>query len=180
MIRRPSISSGDSVIDSRDIIERIEELQDEKDSEIESLKEKIEEIKEELDDARESVETYDAEEDEEGFLKANELVSELEEKLEEAEQELTDHIFDDEDELSALTELAEKAEGYSSDWRHGEALINESYWVEYVQELLQDIGDLPKDIPSYIEIDWEKTADNIAADYMTVDWEGTSFYIRCS
>jgi hypothetical protein len=81
-------------------------------------------------------------------------------------------------ELAALESLAEEAEGYADDWKYGAALIRESYWVEYVQELLEDIGDLPKDLPHYIEIDWEKTARNIQVDYTSVDFDGVTYWVR--
>ena len=57
-------------------------------------------------------------------------------------------------------------------------LIPERNWVEYVQELLQEIGDLPKNIPSYIEIDWDKTADNISNDYSTIEIDGITYFYR--
>ena len=81
------------------------------------------------------------------------------------------------DELTALKALAEQCEG-SGDWEYGEALIRRSYWVEYVKELLEDAGDIPKDTPWYIAIDWDKTADNIEADYTTVDFDGVEYLIR--
>ena len=81
------------------------------------------------------------------------------------------------DELTALKALVEQCEGYG-DWELGEVLIRRSYWIEYVQELLEDCGDIPKDIPWYIAIDWDKTADNIEADYTTVDFNGVEYLIR--
>ncbi len=57
-------------------------------------------------------------------------------------------------------------------------LIPERNWVEYVQELLQETGDLPKNIPSYIEIDWDKTADNISNDYSTIEIDGITYFYR--
>lgn len=36
---------------------------------------------------------------------------------------------------------------------------------EFVQQLLEDTGDLPKDLPAYIHIDWEWTAKEIMMDY---------------
>ena len=117
-----SVSNYDDVIDSRDIIERIEELTD-------------------------TLELLDAEEKEE---------------------------------LETLVALQNEAEGYSSDWKYGETLIRESYWEQYVQELCEDNGDIPKDLPSYIEIDWEVTANNIKTDYTEVDFDGITYYIRCS
>lgn len=179
-MRRNVISNRDSVIDSRDIIERLEELQSERESEVESLQEAVDSIKEEIEEAKQDVENADSEENEDARLKSQEALDALEEKLDEANEALEDYEFDDQGELDSLEAINEEGEGYASDWRHGETLINESYWKEYVQELLVDLGELPKDLPSYIEIDWEKTADNLAADYTTVEWNGVSFYVRCS
>jgi hypothetical protein len=83
-------------------------------------------------------------------------------------------------ELLELTELAEQGEQYSSDWRHGEGLIRNSYWVDYVEELCKDIGAVPQDVPHYIEINWNATADNIAYDYAIIDYAGVDYYIRSS
>jgi len=65
-----------------------------------------------------------------------------------------------------------------SEWCHGVGLIHEGHWVEYVEQMLRDNGDLPRDIPHYIEIDWESTASNVEADYCTVDIMGETFYYR--
>lgn len=81
-------------------------------------------------------------------------------------------------ELKALKALADEAEGYAPDWTYGAALIRESYFVEYCQDLLEDIGDLPKDLPSYIEIDWEATARNLKVDYTEVDFDGVPYLVR--
>lgn len=62
--------------------------------------------------------------------------------------------------------------------RQREALIHEDYFKTYAQELVQDIGDLPNGIPSYIEIDWEATADNIRQDYTSVEFDGVTYYVR--
>lgn len=86
---------------------------------------------------------------------------------------------DEQAELKALEALAEEA-GQYSEWAYGLVLIRESYWIEYVQELLEDIGDLPKDFPWYIVIDWEETANNIKADYTTVDFDGVEYLYRMS
>ena len=45
---------------------------------------------------------------------------------------------------------------------------------EFVQQLIEDCGDLPKDLPSYIYIDWEHTARDIMMDYSKSD----GFYFR--
>lgn len=175
-----TISNHDDVVDSRDIIKRMEELQDEKNSEIENLQEAIDSLKEEIEEAKKDVEIAFQEEDEEAMLKRQEELDNLEESLEEAVSEIDEYEFDGEDELAELISVNEEGEGYAGDWRHGETLINERYWKAYVQELLEDLGGLPKDLPSYIAIDWDETADNIAEDYTTIDWDGVDFYVRCS
>jgi hypothetical protein len=37
---------------------------------------------------------------------------------------------------------------------------------DFVQNLCEDVGDIPKDLPSYIYIDWERTAKDIMMDYV--------------
>lgn len=85
---------------------------------------------------------------------------------------------EDADELKALKALAEEAEGYAPDWRYGATLIRESYFEDYCQEFVEDIGDLPKDLPDYIVIDWEGTARNIRVDYTEVDFDGVPYLVR--
>ena len=83
----------------------------------------------------------------------------------------------DEEELDALIALREQCEDYG-DWSYGATLVAWSYWEEYVSQLCEDIGDLPRNMPDYIVIDWQATADNIAQDYTEVDFDGESYYIR--
>lgn len=58
------------------------------------------------------------------------------------------------------------------------SLIHENYFMEYCQEMLEDCGDLPKDLPSYIVIDWERTAENLRHDYTSIDYDGETYYVR--
>jgi chromosome segregation ATPase len=59
-----------------------------------------------------------------------------------------------------------------------EVMVKESHWVDYVEELVKDIGDMPRNIPHYIVIDWDATADNIQQDYSSVEFEGVTYYYR--
>jgi hypothetical protein len=77
-----------------------------------------------------------------------------------------------------LKALADEAEGYAEDWQHGATLIRDSYWVDYCREMIADIGDLPREMPAYIAIDWEKTADNLKPDYTSVEFDGQTYWIR--
>jgi hypothetical protein len=85
---------------------------------------------------------------------------------------------DEQAELAALNALQSEAEGYAPDWRYGATLIRDSYFVEYCEEMLKDCGDLPKDIPHYIEIDWAATARNIQVDYTSVEFDGVTYWVR--
>ena len=125
-----SISNYDDVIDSRDVIERIETLE----SELEA------------------------------FLEENDV--------------LLEENFPEWEELETLRALATECSSLSADWRYGETLIRYSYWKYYVREMLEDCGDIPRNLPWYICIDWEETARNIAVDYSVVDFNGVDYYIR--
>ena len=48
------------------------------------------------------------------------------------------------------------------------------------QELysMTKVGDMPKEIPHYIVIDWEATANNLRADYTTIEWGDQTYYVR--
>jgi hypothetical protein len=104
-------------------------------------------------------------------------IAELEDIVPPAEED--DGTFNDERaELAALKALADEAEGYAPDWQYGETLIRRSYFVEYVEELCEDCGYLPKDLPSWIVIDWDATARNVEVDYTSVDFDGVEYLVR--
>lgn len=130
-----AITNDIDVIDSRDIIERITELERNTEDEIITL-------------------------------------------IDNEDWAAIDDIDNDElSELAELKKLASQCEG-AGDWEYGELLIRRSYWIAYVEELLRDIGDLPANIPWYIEIDWETTARNIEMDYASVDFGDVEYLIR--
>jgi len=137
-----TISNMDDVIDSRDVIERIEELRGEL----------------------------------EGYHDGQDTTLDFDYALQDAAN-FPDHA-EEYKELLALQALADEASGYAGDWDYGETLIRRSYWVDYVQELLADCGELPRDIPHYLAIDWDTTARNIEADYASVDYDGVEYLVR--
>lgn len=167
------ILNSDDVIDSRDIIARIEELE----SDLEDLDIDVKVHSDYVDEARGKL------------IAIRELGSEKE--IEIAEYNLEDAIgehrsacdayaeWDGHDELHSLRELCDEASDYSSDWTYGEQLIRKSYFTEYVKELCEDCGDVPRNMPSYLVIDWDATADNIAVDYTEVEFDGVPYMIRC-
>jgi hypothetical protein len=81
-------------------------------------------------------------------------------------------------ELAVLQALQEEAEGYVPDWQHGAQLIRDTYFVEAMQELCEDIGDIPHHMPSYLVIDWDATASNLKQDYTSVDFDGVTYWVR--
>jgi len=81
-------------------------------------------------------------------------------------------------ELAALHKLATEAEGYAADWEYGEILIRDDYFTDYAREMLEDCGTIPRDLPSWVKIDWEATARNVRADYAAVDFDGVTYWIR--
>ena len=87
---------------------------------------------------------------------------------------------DEAERLATLLKLKEDASDYSSEWDYGEQLICEDYWIDYVKELCEDCGYIPKDFPHWIDIDWESTARNVAQDYTTITFDGADYYVRCS
>jgi antirestriction protein len=46
--------------------------------------------------------------------------------------------------------------------------------IDFTMELLESCGDIPRDMPSYIHIDWESTARDIMYDYS----EANGYYFR--
>ena len=138
------IDNCKNVLDSRDIISRLEELE----SDFEDWKEEQE----------------------------NELGKCDENSPQEPVQ---DSDFDDWDELETLRDLAEQCKD-GADWEYGEVLIHEDYFVEYCREMIDDIGDLPKNLPWYIEnnIDWKGVAEDLKVDYIEVDFAGENYLIR--
>lgn len=145
--------NGQDIIDSRDIIEAIKDLE----SQIEDLEEERDALQGEIDDG-------DLSEDDTADLKRQ-----VEDKQEE--------IDTLKDELKPLTDLQDEAEGYC-DWINGATLIHKDYFTQYAMQMLSDIGDLPQEIPWYIVIDEEATAENIRQDYTAVDFDGVTYYVR--
>ncbi len=107
-------------------------------------------------------------------------MQELKDARDNAKTELAEWDAENADALKALESFNEEGEQNSSEWTHGETVIREDYFEEYAKQLVEDIGDLPKDIPSYIEIDWTATAKNLEADYSTIEWDGENYLVRSS
>lgn len=77
--------------------------------------------------------------------------------------------FDGEDVADALERSRDE---------HSSEFIADLHFVDAMRELVQDIGDLPREIPSYLEIDWDATAENLKQDYSSYKIEGNSYHVR--
>lgn len=165
---------GDDIIDSRDIISRYEELNDE----LEGLEQSI----------------IDAVEDCNAFVKENGLTDYSEDEIKSLQklQEEVDNAKDafvafdqsfDKDELDTLTEVISQGEN-SPDWSYGETLIHENYFIDYIKDLIDDCYDMPKEFKegkwpfNHLEMDWEGAAEEAKQDYMEIEVDGEIYYIR--
>ena len=106
-------------------------------------------------------------------------------RVEELESDEANAIEDDEElsendqeELNSLRELTIQGEE-SPDWKYGEALIRDSYFTEYAQELTGEIGVVYTDAtwPNN-HIDWDAAASELKFDYYTIDYDGVSYWMR--
>ena len=155
-MRTIDISNSDNVIDSREVIAKLEALSEERGD-----------LQQAIDDAKEALNEEEGDEKEA-----------MQEDYDAAVDALESWDIDNKAELDALQALNDDAEGYAEDWRHGATLVKENYFPEYCKELLDDIGDLPRDLPDYIVIDWDATAENLKADYTEVDFDGEAYLVR--
>ncbi len=142
-----TVSNTDDVIDSRDIIARIEELEAERDDHAEC-------------------------DCEPGALDDDGCICEP------AKQWAAKNP-DDAEELRILTALAEEAEGCAADWKHGETLIRDSHFIDYAEQLADDIGAIDKEQSWPLNcIDWTEAARQLQMDYAAVDFDGVTYWVR--
>lgn len=92
-------------------------------------------------------------------------------------------LNDAQNELNELTAILEDLKGRGGDeqWRgdwYPIELICDSCFVEYVVNMLDEIGAVPKNLPHYVEIDFERTADNIRTDYTPTEIDGVTYLYR--
>ena len=86
-------------------------------------------------------------------------------------------------ELKALKDLASEAES-SPNWTHGESLIRESYFEDYIRELVDDCYPMPEGFSNgewpwrHMTMDWEAAANEAKQDYTEVDFDGVTYLIR--
>lgn len=105
------------------------------------------------------------------------------EELETVSAPENDEPDDASEELIALMSYLDDLRGNGGDerWRgdwYPVTLIRDSYFQRYAEELCEDIGDVPRDMPIYLVIDWGATARNIQYDYTSTEIDGATYWYR--
>lgn len=152
----------DDIIDSRDIESYITEMEED----IADIEEAIHEMEEEIMELRDDE-----------YMSDDELadkIYDLEQKIEDAKNEI-DAI---ESELNPVREFAETAKAYSSDWNYGTQIINDDYFVEYAQQVADDMGLGNMDMWPFDHIDWESAADALKMDYTAVNFGEKTYWVK--
>lgn len=103
------------------------------------------------------------------------------ERMEELETLIADESTNDQflewcEEYDMLKTFAEECEQYSSDWEYGQALIHRRYFEEYMDDLVADCYELPKDLPYWMSITVDYDA--LEQDYTSVYLDGEEYLIR--
>lgn len=122
--------------------------------------------------------------------RAEEIEAEIAELLELDEGELDDEALarlrelghiDLADEATTIRDLIEDTRGnggdhqWRGDWYPG-SLIRDSYFETAMDELLEDIGDMPKNIPSYLTVTVNYEA--LRQDYTSTEINGETYWYR--
>ena len=88
---------------------------------------------------------------------------------------------DERAELASLEQILDELKGcggdeqWEGDW-YPVTLINESYFESAMNELLEDIGDIPKDLPCYLKIVVDYDA--LRSDYTAIEIDDTTYFYR--
>lgn len=141
------ITNSDDLIDIRDVIERYEELESERES----------------------------------LTEARDEFTEPSDQLDAAVASLAEWQTDYGDELHTLGALLDELKGHGGDeqWKgdwYPVSLIRDSYFEDAMDEMLEDIGDMPKNIPSYLKITVDY--DLLQMDYSSVEFDGVTYWYR--
>jgi hypothetical protein len=86
----------------------------------------------------------------------------------------------EQEELQTLQALIEEARQVSGEApEYGAALIRDSYFIAYAQELAEDGGTIspPLEWP-FMFIDWAAAAEHLKLDYCPVDFDGVTYWVQ--
>lgn len=108
-------------------------------------------------------------------------------RFEQLEEQMPDgddaRNWEDAAEFKQLSDILEELKGAGGDhrWRgdwYPSHLIRETYFTDYVEEMLRDCGTIPKDLPAWVHIDWESTAHEVKTDYIGIEIDGSTYWFR--
>ena len=112
-------------------------------------------------------------------------VRDLINRVEELEADMPDdesvRNWDGLPELMELSAILDKLAGEGGDehWRgawYPQYLIKDGYFETYMDELLADCGDLPKDLPAYLSIAIDYVM--LRSDYTPIEIKGATYWYR--
>lgn len=167
---------GDDIIDSRDVVSRVEEHNDT----YNDLKEVYDEALEELNDFKSDNPDGDSRNDEEAVRYYLERVKSLDGAVYHADNE---RIEFDQEELDPIQSFSREGEAYP-DWECGTTLIHEDYFTEYTKQLIKDCWEMPEEMESgnwpwnHLAIDYDAAAAEAKQDYGTIEFEDETYYLR--
>ena len=153
---------GNDILDSREVQARCDELQEEH-----------ADLKDALDEAQGELDSLDADASEADKTAAQDAVDA-------AEEALSDWIDSNESEFEALKTLCEEGSNYAGGWQHGAALVKDSYFVEYAQQLASDMHGTRACDSSWPFncIDWDQAANLLKQDYTEISAGGESYWVQ--
>ena len=120
------------------------------------------------------------------YIDVRDIIARVEELNDEIDAEsFADAPQDEADEvrseLATLTAILDDLRGnggdeqWKGDW-YPVTLIRDSYFETAMDELLQDIGDLPKDLPCYLKVTVDYDA--LQMDYASTEIDGETYWYR--
>lgn len=142
-----------NIIDTRDLQKRLEEMEDE----LETLQDAVNAAEEELNECEDPQEQ-----------------EALADALDDASIELDRWRDKNQEELEELRQLADEI----PNWKYGESLINDDYFVEYAADLADDLYDMNKHSWPFDCIDWDAAADALKMDYSSCEYQGETYWFR--
>ncbi len=149
-----AIDTSDNIIDTRDVCSEADEYEDSiacKQEEIDMKESEIADLDDDDDELDDDRQTLDGE--------LENLQSELEGLKEESED---------------IIEFRDDCQLYGGEV----TLINEDYWVDYVQEYAREVCATDDSDWPFNCIDCDRAADELRIDYSTITFRGQDFYIR--
>jgi len=173
-----NIEPGLDVIDSRNIIKRLEELRDER----ENLAAILDENSTELDRLRglgpeDEPSEFMREYMEDNGIGLKDAEAKMLELIAMDEAVLKDWDEENAEEFALLTSINEDGEE-SPDWEHGETMILDSYFEDFAREFASDMGYKGDDTWPGNHIDWSAAAEELQQDYFSLEYGRYTYWVR--